>query len=511
MTAVPATAAYTRTQRLTLLACILGSSAAFLDGTIVNVALPAIRASLHGGLSTQEWVVDAYLLTLGSLLLVGGSLGDVFGRRRIFMLGVGGFGIASLACALAPDAPALIAARAVQGITAALLVPSNLALIMDTFPRTQRAEAIGTWTAWSGIATVAGPVLGGLLVQAGSWRWVFIVNLPLVLVTLWLARQIPDRRPPAGAARVDWIGAVLCALGLAGPIFALIEQPTLGWSDPLVLFALVAGCLLLVAFCVWERRCAAPMLPFSIFRSRNFSVGNLATFALYGSLSVTSFFLIVFLQQVGGYRPLVAGLALLPTSILLFLLARRFGAMADRLGPRLFMGLGPLVAGVGLLLLTGVGVDPSYFADVLPGVTLLALGLAVAVAPLTATVLSAAPAGHIGIGSGVNNAVARVAGLIAIAAVGAVVAAQFSAQVHERLDRPDAPPAYMAAVEEAASATLQTHPPAGFSLVERPAVHRTLERASVSSYRLAMVLAAALAFLSGILSLVGIERVRPRE
>ncbi len=507
MTAVPLPAAYTRTQRLTLLACILGSSAAFLDGTIVNVALPAIRASVHGGLSTQEWVVDAYLLTLGSLLLVGGSLGDVFGRRRIFIVGVAGFGVASLVCALAPDATALIAARAVQGITAALLVPSNLALIMDTFPQTQRAAAIGTWTAWTGIATVAGPLLGGVLVQIGSWRWVFIVNLPLVMVTLWLARQIPDRQPTE-EGRVDWIGGALCALGLAGPIFALIEQPTRGWSDPLVIFALGTGCLLLVAFFFWERRCAAPMLPFAIFRSRNFSVGNLATFALYGSLSVASFFLIVFLQQVGGYEPLVAGLALLPTSILLFLLARRFGAMADRFGPRLFMGVGPLVAGAGLLLLTNVGVDPSYFAAVLPGVTLLGLGLAITVAPLTATVLSAAPPSHFGIGSGVNNAVARVAGLIAIAAVGAVVASQFSAQVHARLDRPDASAAYVTAVGKAASATLQTHPPAGFSPSARPAVHRTLTHASVSSYRLAMLLAAVLAFLSGILSLVGIERVR---
>ena len=510
MTTVPSTAAYTRTQRLTLLACILGSSAAFLDGTIVNVALPAIRASVHGGLSTQEWVVDAYLLTLGSLLLVGGSLGDVFGRRRIFTVGVAGFGAASLACALAPDATTLIAARAVQGIAAALLVPSNLALIMDTFGQRQRAAAIGTWTAWTGIATVAGPLLGGVLVQIGSWRWVFIVNLPLVMVTLWLARQIPDR-PPTQEGRVDWIGGALCALGLAGPIFALIEQQSLGWGDPLVIFALVAGCLLLVAFFVWERRCAAPMLPFTIFRSRNFSVGNLATFALYGSLSVTSFFMIVFLQQVVGYRPLVAGLALLPISILLFLLARRFGALADRFGPRLFMGIGPLVAGSGLLMLTRVGVDPSYFADVLPGVTLLGLGFAITVAPLTATVLSAAPASHFGIGSGVNNAVARVAGLIAIATVGAVVAGHFSTEVNARLDRPDASARYVAAVGRAASATLQTRPPVGFSPSERPTAHRTLEHASVSSYRLAMVLAAVLAFLSGIISLVGIERVKPLE
>jgi EmrB/QacA subfamily drug resistance transporter len=510
MTSEAVAPAFTRSQRLTLLACILGSSAAFLDGTIVNVALPAIRASVHGGLATQEWVVDAYLLMLGSLLLVGGSLGDVFGRRRIFALGVGGFGVASLACALAPSSATLIAARAVQGVTAALLVPSNLALILDTFSDHQRAAAIGSWTAWTGIATVAGPLLGGLLVEAGSWRWIFVVNLPLVLVTLWLVRRIPSR-PPTGDGHVDWIGGLLCALGLAGPIYALIEQPTYGWSAPRVFIALIAGCVLLVAFVVWERRCPVPMLPFAIFRSRNFSVGNLSTFALYGSLSVTSFFLVVFLQQVGGYRPLAAGLSLLPVSIVMFLLARRFGALADRHGPRLFMGVGPLIGGAGVLLLARAGAHPRYLTDVLPGATLLALGLAITVAPLTATVLSAAPAAHSGLASGVNNAVARVAGLVAIAAVGAVVATQFSSHVHARLDRPGASAAYAAAVDQAAASTLQTHPPKGFAPSQRASVRLALKDASVDAYRLAMVLAAVLALASGILSLIGIERLRPRE
>jgi EmrB/QacA subfamily drug resistance transporter len=494
---------YTRAQRITLLACILGSSAAFLDGTIVNVALPAIRADLHGGLGTQEWVVDAYLLTLGSLLLVGGSLGDAFGRRRIFVLGVAGFGLASLACAVAPDAGALIAARAIQGIAAALLVPSNLALIMDTFSERQRAAAIGAWTAWTGIATVAGPLLGGLLVQAASWRWVFVVNVPLVLFTLWLARQIPAR-PAVADPRIDWVGGVLGAAGLAGPIFALIEQPTYGWGDPRVLTTLGAGCLLLIAFGVWERRCRAPMLPFEIFRSRNFSVGNLATFCLYAALSVASFFLVVFLQQVGGYRPLTAGLSLLPTSILLFLLARRFGALADRFGPRLFMGIGPIVAAAGLLLLAAMGTHPQYGTNVLPGVVLLGIGLSITVAPLTAAILSAAPSTHSGIASGINNAVARVAGLIAIAVVGAVVASSFSSQIDQRLARPGAPAAYRLAVARAASTTLQTRVPAGFTSAQRTHVHRALAHASVDAFRLATLIAAALALASGILSLLGI-------
>jgi EmrB/QacA subfamily drug resistance transporter len=500
-------APFSRGQRLTLLACILGSGGVFLDGTIVNVALPAIRASLHGGLGTQEWVVDAYLLTLGSLLLVGGSLGDVFGRRPIFASGVAGFGIASLVCAVAPDAGALIAARAVQGIAGALLVPSTLALIVDTFSEQQRAAAIGAWTAWTGIATVAGPLLGGLLIQAGSWRWVFVVNVPLVLVTLWLVRRMPR---PAGASggQVDWVGGMLAAAGLAGPIFALIEQPAYGWGDPRVLVTLVVGCLLLFIFVLWERRSRAPMLPVGMFSSRNFSVGNLATLCLYGALNVTTFFLVVFLQQVAGYRPLVAGLTLLPVSIIIFLSAKRFGALADRFGPRLFMGVGPLVVSAGLLLLMRLGAHPHYASGVLPGVALLGIGLAVTIAPLTAAVLSAAPPTHAGVASGINNAVARVAGLVAIAAVGAVVAAQFSTDVEQGLSRPHETPARLALVRRAASATLQIHPQAGFAAQEQPHVRRVLESASVDAVHTALLLSVLLALASGVFSLIGIRNPR---
>jgi EmrB/QacA subfamily drug resistance transporter len=502
--AAAVSAPYTRTQRLTLLACILGSSAAFLDGTIVNVALPAIRASVHGGLVTQEWVVDGYLLTLGSLLLIGGSLGDVFGRRRIFAIGVGGFGLASLCCAIAPDAQLLVAARAVQGVAAALLVPSNLALIMDNFSLKQRAAAIGSWTAWTGIATVAGPLIGGLLIQIASWRWVFLINLPLVVVTLYLSRAIP---PHEGSthAHVDWIGGALGALGLAGLIFALIEQPNYGWGDPRVWGTMAAGCALLLMFVWWERRCTAPMLPLGIFRVRNFGVGNLSTFFLYGGLSVVFFFLVVFLQQVGGYRPLVAGLATLPVSILMFLLARRFGALADRFGPRLFMGIGPLVATAGLLLLLRIGLRPDYLRDILPGVLLIGLGLSITVAPLTATVLSAAPAEHSGLASGVNNAVSRVGGLIAIALAGAVVSAHFYSQVQHALAASVSGAGSSSGIKQAASATLQVHDVSGFAAAQRPHVEAILQAASVSAFHLGMVLAAGLAAFAGILSLTGIR------
>jgi len=503
----PTAGSVARRQRLTLLACILGSSAAFLDGTLVNVALPAIRADLHGGLGTQEWVVDAYLLTLGSLLLVGGSLGDLLGRRRIFAVGVAGFGAGSLLCAVAPSASLLIAFRALQGVAGALLVPSTLALIMDTFPEHQRAAAIGSWTAWTGIATVIGPFAGGLLIQAGSWRWIFVVNLPLVLLTLWLVQHAP-RGQPLVNARVDWLGGVLCALGLAGPIFALIEQPSYGWSDVRVLPPLVVGCFLLLVFVAWESRARAPMLPLELFSSRNFRVGNTATLLFYGALSAVTFVLVVFLQQVAGYSPLAAGLALMPMSILTFLLAKRFGALADRLGPRLFMGAGPLIAGAGLLLLAGLSTHASYASGVLPGVTLFALGLSMTVAPLTATVLGAVPNGHSGAASGVNNAVARVAGLVAVAAIGAVVAGVFAAGVDQRLPTSGHASPYAAAVRDAKSHPLVVDV-SRFPPTDRPAAHQALVSASTDSYRVGTLAAAGLAILSGLISLAGI--VNPRR
>ena len=496
-------AGFSRAQSLTLLACILGSSAAFLDGTIVNVALPAIRSSLHGGLATQEWVVDAYLLTLGSLLLIGGSLGDVYGRRRVFALGVAGFGVASLGCAAAPDAGVLIGARAVQGITAALLVPSTLALIMDTFTEHQRAAAIGSWTAWTGIATVAGPLLGGLLIQIGSWRWVFVVNVPLVLATLWLVRHIPTGHRATGGG-VDWIGGLLGAVGLGGPIFALIEQPTYGWGDPRVWGTLLLG-LLLVAFVAWERHARTPMLPLELFGSPNFGVGNLTTLLFYGALNVITFFVVVFLQMVGGYRPLAAGLSLLPLSILTFLLAKRFGGLSDRYGPRLFMGFGPIVAGIGMLLLLRLGADPRYVTDMLPGVILFGLGLALTVAPLTAAVLGAVGSEHAGVASGINNAVARVAGLIAIAVVGAVVAGHFSASVRDGLSHHGETAAYRAAIDRAASATFEVRAPSSVPASQRAQVDGVLQSASVDALHLALWLAALLSIISGVLSLVGIR------
>jgi EmrB/QacA subfamily drug resistance transporter len=421
-----------RARTLTLVATILGSGIALLDATVVNVALPAIEDDLGGGLAGQQWVVNAYLLTLGSLILVGGSLGDIYGERRIFALGVGLFGLASLFCALAPSIELLVAARAVQGATSALLTPASLALIAITYEnQKERGAAIGTWTAWGGIATVIGPLAGGILVDAASWRWIFAVNVPFVLLTLALIAYAvePDQRREGPRRRLDLVGGLLTTLGLFAPVFALVQQPERGWLDPVVIGGLAAGALLLGLFVLWERRAPDPMLPLGLFRRRNFTVANIETLLVYAALSSLFFFLTIFLQQVAGWSAVESGLAGIPVTVLMFLLSRRFGALSARYGPRLFMGGGPLVAAVGVLLLARLDADVSFVPDILPAMVLFGLGLSITVAPLTTTVMSDAHRGDSGIASGVNNAVARVAGLLGIAAVGVAVAGRSGAEL----------------------------------------------------------------------------------
>ncbi|MEY2441935.1 MAG: hypothetical protein QOJ46_1361 [bacterium] len=409
-------------KRLTLIAAIMGSFVVGVDATVVNVALPAIEHDLGGGLTGQQWVVNAYLLFLGSLILIGGSLGDLFGERRVFRIGVAGFGAVSVLCAIAPTIETLVAFRALQGVFGALLTPAALAIIIATFPPDERASAIGSWTAWAGIATVIGPLAGGQLIDSWSWRAIFAVNVPFVIATLAMSARIPMPAERSGRRpRVDWQGATLAAVGLAGPTLALIEQPRVGWSDPLVAGPLVAGVVLLTTFVLWERRTPEPMLPLGIFRRRNFAVGNLETLVMYGGLSVVFFLLVIFLQQVAGYDALQAGLATLPTTGIMFLLSKRFGALADRLGARWFMGFGPLVGAAGLALMLRVDAQFSYWTDLLPALLVFSLGLAMTVAPLTATVLADADESNAGIASAVNNAIARVAGLLATASIGAVV------------------------------------------------------------------------------------------
>lgn len=411
-----------------LVVAILASFVSFLDGSVVNVALPAISDELTTGpvtgLALQQWVVDAYMITLGALILLAGSLSDVHGRRRVMGVGLVGFAVTSVACAVAPDGLFLVVARALQGVAGALLVPSSLAMIISTFDGERQSRAIGSWTAWTSTASIIGPLLGGVLVDAISWRWVFWINVVPVAVTLWLLRGIPgavaEEEGAADARRIDVRGAVLAAVGLAGTVFALIEQGRYGWASPLVWGTFAGGALCLVAFVLWERRAPDPMLPPRLFTVRNFAWGNLATAAIYGALYFGGFVVTLFLQQVGGYSATAAGLAQVPITLLLIALSTRFGALAGRYGPRIFMTLGPIVGGVGYLLLLTTSQDAVYVTQVLPGLTVFGLGLAMTVAPLTSAILGSIPATDAGIGSAVNNAVSRVAGLVVIAFAGVI-------------------------------------------------------------------------------------------
>lgn len=410
----------TTRQRTVLAVAILATFIAFLDGSVVNVALPAISEELGGGLSSQQWIVDAYLLTLGATILLAGSLSDVFGRKRVLLTGLIGFGAASIACAVAPTVELLIVSRGLQGVAGALLVPSSLALILDAFDDERQAREIGTWTAFTSVASIAGPVLGGILVDSLSWRWVFGINVLPIAVTLALMRGLAHDRPRPAGARIDAVGAMLAIAGLGLPVFALIEQPNFGWDSPVIVAALVIGAGSISAFLLWERRTTQPMLPLSIFRTRNFSVGNVSTFFVYGGLSIGTFALAVFLQQGAGYSATLAGVAMVPSSIVLIALSACFGKLSGRIGPRFMMSAGPLVAGAGFALMLGITADADYLTQVLPAVLVFGLGMAITVAPLTATVLGAVEPAHSGIASATNNAVSRVAGLIAVALAGSI-------------------------------------------------------------------------------------------
>jgi EmrB/QacA subfamily drug resistance transporter len=419
-------------QKLIIVISILASFVAFLDGSIINVALPAISHDIGGGLAAQQWIVDGYLLTLGSLILLAGSLSDIFGRKRILSAGLIGFGIASLCCAIAPNSLLLILFRGVQGIAGALLVPSSLALIISSFKGTSQGKAIGTWTAWTGIAFIIGPLLGGALVDAGSWRWVFAINVLPIGITLWLMRLLLPEEQNLQKTRLDITGAILCIIGLSSTVYALIEQPQNGWVSPQTLIPFILGMSVLAIFVFHERRIKDPMLPFNIFKERNFTIGNLATVAIYAALSVATFSIAIFLQEVGGFTAIQAGLALLPVTIIMFLLSPRFGALAGKIGPRLFMALGPIVAGLGFLSMARVTETLQYWSQLYPGIIIFGLGLSMTVAPLTSAVLGSINSKQAGIGSAINNAVARIAGLVGIAALGVIVGSNLTTEGFRR-------------------------------------------------------------------------------
>ena len=401
--------------RWVLAAVVLGSGMAMLDGTALNVALPTIGRELHERFAGLQWTVNAYTLTLAGFLLLGGSLGDRLGRRRAFGIGVAWFASASALSGLAPSGATLIAARALQGVGAALLVPGSLAIIEATFHPDDRSAAIGAWSGLGGVAAAAGPLLGGWLVGF-SWRWVFFINLPVAVVVVSVAvRHVPESRDSSVVGRLDYPGPVLAALGLAGLTWSLTEGQAKGWATPDILIPGVLGIVALVTLLLVERVTAQPMLPLGIFRSRQFSAANIVTFVVYAALSGGLFLLPIELQRVLGFSPLAAGASLLPLTVIMLLLSARVGRLAQRIGPRIPMTVGPLVAAGGLVLMARIGPGSSYVSDVLPAAVVFALGLALTVAPLTSAVLAAAGEEHAGVASAINNEVARVGGLLAVA------------------------------------------------------------------------------------------------
>ncbi|MFS0853984.1 MFS transporter [Microbacterium sp. 179-I 3D4 NHS] len=411
---------FARVQRLVITIAVLASFVTFLDGTVVNVALPAISRELGGGITTQQWVVDAYLITLSALILLAGSLSDAYGRVLVMRIGLIAFGVASIAVAAAPDPLVLIIARAAQGAAGALLVPSSLALITATMRADVQSRAIGVWTAFTTAAQLVGPLLGGLFVDFLSWRFVFLINvLPIALTLVLLARlRLPEK--PSGRG-VDWWSGALCAIGLGAIVFALIEQPNLGWASPAIWLPAAGGVVLFALFLARQRTSAAPLMPLSLFRARDFAWGNLATLFVYAALSLNGFVVGVYLQQGAGLSATAAGLASLPMTILMILVSSRAGAWAGRWGPRIFMTVGPLVMAAGALMLLWVADDFDYWWQVLPAMIVMGLGLSLTVAPLTAAILGAIDQEHSGIASAVNNAVARVAGLLVVAMLSTIV------------------------------------------------------------------------------------------
>jgi len=490
-----------------LAAAVLGSSMAFIDGTVVNVALPVLQRALRADVAGVQWVVEAYALLLSALLLVGGSLGDRYGRRRIFATGVALFGVASVACGLAPTLAWLVAARAMQGVGGALLVPGSLALISASFAPEQRGRAIGTWSGGTAIAAGLGPVLGGWLVQSVSWRWIFYVNVPFAAAVLAiLLLRVPESRDDeAGAAPLDLAGAALTTLGLGGLTLGLVESAHRGWSSPLVLGGVAGGIVALAAFVAVERRSRAPMVPPGLFRSRTFTGANLLTLLLYAALGGAMFFIPFNLIDAQGYGPAAAGAAFLPFIVLMSVLSRWSGGLVDRFGARLPLTVGPLIAAAGFALFALPGIGGSYWATFFPAVLVLGMGMSIAVAPLTTAVMGAVARHHAGVASGVNNAVSRAAGLLAIAVFGLVAVGAFGAALPGRLAAHHVPAPVASAVQAqhtrlAAAAAPPDTPPSIHA-----AADRAVDEAFVRAFRVVMLTAAALAAASGIVGWLMID------
>jgi EmrB/QacA subfamily drug resistance transporter len=475
---------------------ILGSSMAFIDSTVVNVALPALQTSLGGTVTDIQWVVEAYGLLLGALILVGGSLGDLFGRRRMFLVGVTVFAVASAGCGLAPNIHQLVLARALQGLGAAFLVPGSLSIISSSFGEKERGRAIGTWSGFTAITTALGPVLGGWLIEHASWRWAFFINVPLAAVVIGLSLwRVPESRTVGGGS-IDWIGALIATVGLGGVAYGFIESASLGWSHPSVWVSLIVGCASLITFFIFESRVVSPMVPLELFRSRDFSGANLLTLFLYAALGIFFFLFPLDLIQVQHYSATATGAAALPLIVLMFLLSRWSGGLVARYGPKRPLVIGPIIAAAGFLLFAVPSVGGSYWQVFFPAFVALGFGLAVSVAPLTTVVMGAVDQNRAGTASGINNAVARVAGLLSIAVLGVVLLNAFSFYLNRRL--------LGLAIPAGATRDLQANEiklaaltvPAGIGPETAAAIRVSIERAFIFGFRSIMLICAGLSVTS---------------
>lgn len=478
-------------KRGTLIAMILASGVVFLDGTAVSVALPTIGRELNAGLSGLQWVVNGYTLTLSALLILGGSLGDHYGRKRLLVIGLVGFGVASVLCGIAPTTEVLIAARMLQGVAGALLVPEGLAILSAVYTdAAERGAAIGAWTGWGGIVTVVGPFLGGLFVERGFWRGVFFLNIPLIAAVLWLvARYVPETRDEEAPKRLDWLGAALVIVGLGGITYGLIEGPEAGWTAPLVLAGLIGGAVACVAFVLVEARVEGPMVPLGLFKNGNFAGANLATLGVYAALGGAFFFVVIYVQNTLRYPAIAAGASLLPISAMMLLFASRFGKLSGRYGPRRFMVAGPVLTGLGFLCFLLARPGASYWTSILPAALLVGAGLSVTVAPLTSTVMGSVPSHQSGIASAINNVASRVAGLLAVAGLGVVVALSLAGGLNDRAGT--LPPEAQAVVREAAGGGSGAVPEGA-----PPEATRAIEDAATDAFGRAMVVTAVLSFAS---------------
>jgi EmrB/QacA subfamily drug resistance transporter len=495
-----------------LAATIIGSSMAFIDSTVVNVALPALQTSFHATVVNVQWVVESYGLFLGALILVGGSLGDLFGRRLVFVLGVAIFALASLSCGVASNIHQLIFARSIQGVGAALLVPGSLAIISTSFDEKSRGQAIGTWSGFTAITTAVGPVLGGWLVEHASWRWVFFINLPLaavvIAISLW---RVPESRGAAGG-RIDWLGAAVVTLGLGGLVIGFIESVNLGWVHPLVLASLVVGCGCLILFVLVEVRTTSPMVPLTLFASPVFSGANLLTLFLYAAIGIFFFLFPLNLIQVQGYSATAAGAAVLPMILLVFLLSRWSGGLVARYGPRLPLAIGPLIVGLGFVLFAVPAVGGSYWKSFFPAVVVLGFGMAVTVAPLTTVVMNSVDEDRVGTASGINNAVARIAGVLAIAILGIVMVDAFSSRLGHSLAHLSLQPSILEVIKSGEIKLAGLPVPAGLSSTTQAAIKQSIGEAFVFGFRIVMLICASLAVASSAVAWLMIPKdTQPRS